>query len=254
MNRRTALKSLAPVLALVAGIALATPASAIGGPPGGFVLPPGSTATFSGIDFGACNNLGWGYSLNFGPDQVQATRQGNCVTHMPAPDVTIGPFATPTNVRVFLKDITCTATYYSDGTPVDHVIISGSNPYLLRFSDAGGFCERQFITANDFTLYNLKLTLTITDLCKVEDMNSNLDLVCEQEGQHGDSHVGDDSAGNGNHGDSSVETLKATPVERESTVKVSVKVTAKVSAGKVEHANHTGGQAQQSQASGNSDS
>jgi hypothetical protein len=245
MNRGTALKSLAPALALLAAVALAGPVSATGGPVGGFVLPAGTTATFSGIDFAACNNLGWGYSLNFGPDQVQATRQGNCVTHMPAPDVTIGPFATPTTVRVFLKDITCTATYYSDGTPVDHVIISGSNPYTLRFSDAGGFCERKLITANDFTLYNLKVTLTLTDLCKDQDMDSQLDLVCEQEGQHGDAHAGDGSAGFANHADAgSQQPSKASPAVQHSA--------APVSRGSVGHANQAGGQAQANNSSQNS--
>jgi hypothetical protein len=244
MNRWTALKSLAPALAVLAAVALATPVSAIGGPVGGFVLPPGSTATFSGIDFGACNNLGWGYSLNFGPDLVQATRQGNCVTHMSAPDVTIGPFATPTNVRVFLKDITCTATYYSDGTPVDHVIISGSNPYLLRFSDAGGFCERKFITANDFTLYNLKLTLTITDLCKDQDMvDSQLNLVCEQEGQHGGSNAGTGNDGQANHDAAPAQQVKATQTVQHSS--------APVSRSNVGHTNHADGQGQQSKANQN---
>jgi hypothetical protein len=247
MNRRNALKSLAPALALVAAVAVATPVSAIGGPPGGFLLPPGSTATFSGIDFAACNNLGWGYSLNFGPDQVQATRQGNCVTHMPAPDVTIGPFAVPTNVRVFLKDITCTATYYSDGTPVDHVIISGSNPYLIRFADAGGFCERKLIPLTTFTLYNFKVTLTLTDLCKVEDMESELDLVCEQEGQHGDANVGDDSAGqtkhddsggNTSHADASVQPLKTSQHEQHSNTHAGPS--------KVAHASHADNEGQES--------
>jgi hypothetical protein len=245
MKRGIALKSLAPAVALLAALAVATPASAIGGPPGGFVLPPGSTATFSGIDFGACNNLGWGYSLNFGPDQVQATRQGNCVTHMTAPDVTIGPFATPTNVRVFLKDITCTATYYSDGTPVDHVIISGTNPYTLRFSDAGGFCERKSIPANDFALYNLKLTLTITDLCKNQDMvDSQLNLVCEQEGQHGDSHVGNGGGEESSHAAAPAQPVKATQTAQHSG--------APVSRSNVGHANHADGQAQQSKSNGNS--
>jgi len=244
MNRRTALKSLAPVLALLGAVALATPASAIGGPPGGFVLPPGSTATFSGIDFAACNNLGWGYSLNFGPDQVQATRHGDCATHMPAPDVTIGPFATPTNVRVFLKDITCTATYYSDGTPVDHVIISGTNPYTLRFSDAGGFCERKTFPATNFTGYNLRVILTITDLCKDQDMDSQLNLVCEQEGQHGDSHVGNGNGEESNHAAAPAQPVKATQTAQHSS--------APVSRSNVAHANHGDGQAQQSKSNGNS--
>lgn len=246
MNRWTALKVLAPMLALVAAMAPAT-ASAIGGPAGGFVLPPGTTASFTGIDFGACNNLGWGYNLNLGPDLVQATRQGDCVNHMPAPNVTIGPFATPTTLRVFLKDITCTATYYSDGTPFDHVIISGSNPYLLRFADAGGFCERKTTVANDFTLYNLKVTLTLTDLCKDQDMDSQLDLQCEQQGQNGGAHDGDGSAGFANREDAApapAQPLKATAAVQHST--------AKVSSGEVGHANHADSQGQANNGNHNS--
>ena len=136
-------------------------AAATGGPAGGFVIPAGSTASFSAITFGACNNLSWGYQLNGGANQVQATFAGGC-TSGTAPDVTIGPFATPTSLRIFLTDNTCHVTYYSDGLPVDHVIVSGSNPYQLRYADAGGFCERPG-PFNDFQGCNFCVTLAITD-------------------------------------------------------------------------------------------
>jgi len=112
---------------------------ASGGPPGGFIIPAGSTASFTNVQFGACNNLSWGYQLNGGPNHVQFTFAGGCGSGS-APDVTIGPFAATTALRVFLTDNTCTFTYYSDGLPVDHVVVEGSNPYSLRFADAGGFC------------------------------------------------------------------------------------------------------------------
>jgi hypothetical protein len=143
------------------------PASAAGGP-SQFVIPAGVTAQFSGVTFGACNGLSWGYQLNSGADQVQASKPSGCFSEA-APDVTIGPFASTTTMRVFMRDNTCGATYYSDGTPVDHVIVSGSgsnghqSPYTLRFADAGGFCERTSTTVNTFEGSNFEVSLTIPD-------------------------------------------------------------------------------------------
>jgi hypothetical protein len=145
----------------------AAPASAAGGP-SEFVIPAGLTAQFTGASFGACNSLSWGYQLNSGADQVQAAKPSGCFSEA-APDVTIGPFATTTTLRVFMRDNTCGATYYSDGTPVDHVIVSGSgangdqSPYSLRFADAGGFCERKSTTVNTFVGSNFAVNLTIPD-------------------------------------------------------------------------------------------
>ena len=135
-------------------------ARSIGGPPGGFVIPAHATASFTNNAFNACNNLSWGYQLDFGPNVTQATKPAGCFAQT-APDVTIGPFATPHLLRVFLSDLTCGDTYYSDRLPVDHVIISGSNPYVLRFADSGGFCERRGV-ANNFQGYNFTTTLTIS--------------------------------------------------------------------------------------------
>src|SRR6266581_3218789 len=75
-------------------------AMASGGPPGGFIIPAGSTASFTNVQFGACNNLSWGYQLNGGPNHVQFTFAGGCGSGS-APDVTIGPFAATTALRVF---------------------------------------------------------------------------------------------------------------------------------------------------------
>jgi hypothetical protein len=149
------------MLALLAALVPGTAAMATGGPAGGFTMPGGSTATFTNVQFGACNNLSWGYQLNGGANQVQATFPGGCTTGSAA-DVTIGPFATPTALRVFLTDNTCHFTYYSDGLPVDHVIVEGSNPYSLRFADAGGFCEHTATTFNTFSGFNFHVDLAIS--------------------------------------------------------------------------------------------
>ena len=162
MRRFSASMIVAATIAVVAALAPGLDAVAIGSPPGGFVIPIGSAASFTHIAFGACNNLTWGYQLNGGANQNQATFPGGCGSGT-APDVTIGPFTTAQTLRVFLTDNSCGATYYSDGLPVDHVIVSGSNPYSLRWADAGARCERTTTTANNFSGCNLCVTLAISD-------------------------------------------------------------------------------------------
>jgi hypothetical protein len=162
MRRLTTLSILTVSFVLLAVFGSGVTALAVGSPPGGFIIPIGSTANFTNISFGACNSLSWGYQLNGGSNQVQATFPGGCGGGS-APNVTIGPFATPTTLRVFMTDNHCHFTYYSDGTPVDHVIVSGSNPWSLRFADSGGFCEHTTTTLNSFQGCNFCVTLTITD-------------------------------------------------------------------------------------------
>ncbi len=162
MGRVTSSTIVAVTIALLATLTPGVPAFAIGSPPGGFVIPIGSTASFTNVQFGACNSLTWGYQLNAGPNQNQFTFGGGCVTGT-GPNVTIGPFATAMTLRVFMTDNHCVFTYYSDGTPVDHVIVSGSNPYSLRFADSGGFCENKTNTLNTFTGFNFHVDLAISD-------------------------------------------------------------------------------------------
>src|SRR5260370_12952087 len=63
-----------------------------------------------------------------------------------------------------MTDNHCVFTYFSDCTPVDHVIVSGSNPYSLRFADSGGFCENKTNTLNTFNGFNFHVDLAISDL------------------------------------------------------------------------------------------
>lgn len=151
------------IVALVAScawmLASSAGALAIGSPPGGFVIPAGATATFSSVDFSACNPLDWGYALGDSGGVIVGSK-GDFCGEQSSPDVTIGPFAQATSVRVFLDDNRCGTRYYSDGTPVDHVEVTGANPYLLNFADSGSFCEREGV-ANTFQGYNLSVTLTL---------------------------------------------------------------------------------------------
>jgi hypothetical protein len=160
-----AMRMLLPAIAAVLVMAAPINVSAKGGPPE-FVIPPGSTATFSNVAFGACNNLTGGYELN-GVAHDQWFFAGGCGSGAGS-NVTIGPFATLQILRVYLRDNTCHFTYYSDGTPVDHVIVTGQGPngffppYNLRYADAGGLCERTTATFNNFSGYNFKLDLNET--------------------------------------------------------------------------------------------
>jgi hypothetical protein len=159
MRRSNALKIVAAALVLFGALGHAGNARAEDVPSGDFVIPAGATATFTDAEFSACNSLSWGYQLDGGVNQVQATKSYGCFS-TPEPDVTVGPFAVPTTLRVFMTDNTCNFTYYSDGLPVDHVVVEGSDPYSLRFADAGGFCERTFTPAGEFEGFNFRVTLT----------------------------------------------------------------------------------------------
>jgi hypothetical protein len=143
-----------------------------------FIIPVGSTASFTNAQFSACNSLSWGYQLNGDPNQIQATKLSGCSSPL-EPNVTIGPFATSRTLRVFLTDNSCSITYYSDGTPVDHVIVSGSNPYTLRFADAGfapDGCLVKTTTDTNFTGFNFTVDLAIKQVTTLTVNNSTGDF------------------------------------------------------------------------------
>ena len=148
--------------ALAAGNPLmAGQALAVGGPAGGFDVPAGQTASFTNVLYSACNNLSWGYQLSGGTNQGVGTFGGGCHAGS-GTNATIGPFATDMTLRVFLTDNHCHFTYYSDGTPVDHVIVEGSNPFQLRFADSGGFCENTTTPVTAFGGCNFCVDLAIS--------------------------------------------------------------------------------------------
>jgi hypothetical protein len=125
----------------------------------GIVIPKGSTATFSNVSFNACNSLTYGYQLNPGTNTDVASKPPGCFSEG-EPNVTIGPFATAELVRVYLTDNTCGFTFFSDG---NHAGVTGENPYSVRISDAGGFCEGPpSVSRPPSPPANLELTLTIS--------------------------------------------------------------------------------------------
>ena len=110
----------ATVAALLLTFVLATGASAIP-TTGGITIPAGYVATISNatfgddiIDPGNCpsNRTNYGYELNSGPN-VQLDSGVGCE---PAAGATIGPFAAPTQLRVYLDDFSCGYVFYSDGS------------------------------------------------------------------------------------------------------------------------------------------
>ena len=115
---------------LLATLGSAGVAHATGVPPGGFIIPANSVATLTGAEFnaGATNSLSWGYSLDGGPQQIQNTNHG---TELSGPNVTIPASEGNQTLQIFLIDNSCNMTFYSDGTPVDHVTTTGTTPYSM---------------------------------------------------------------------------------------------------------------------------
>ena len=94
------------------------------------------TATFTDILFAACNNLTIGYEINGVMTDVESkpyfcgTQTGTSFS------VT---YLSNQTVRIYLRDDFCGDVYFEDG---NHAAVTGSNPYLIRIADSGGFCER----------------------------------------------------------------------------------------------------------------
>jgi hypothetical protein len=123
----------------------------------GIIIPKDGTATFTNVKFSACNVLTYGYQLNFGANVPLATKPAECVSDLPEPNVTLGPYRTAVLLRVFVIDETCSFTFYSDG---NHGTVSGSNPFTVQIADGEVNCgstpsmERKGVG-------NLELTLTV---------------------------------------------------------------------------------------------
>jgi len=115
----------AALAALILTLVSATAASAA--PPSEIVIPAGDVATLSNATFGGIGNcpadrLEYGYELGWGAN-VQLASGVGCE---PASGGTIGPFARPTQLRIYLDDFACGDTFYSDG---DHALVSASSPW-----------------------------------------------------------------------------------------------------------------------------
>jgi hypothetical protein len=136
----------AAFVALLVTLMLATGASA--NPPA-IVIPAGDIATLSNATFGdnvidpgncPANRLKYGYELGAGPNVELDTGVG-CE---PAAGATIGPFSTPTQLRVYLDDYTCPNEsnpyfFYSDGS---HALVTSTGPltWVVSIMDSNSGC------------------------------------------------------------------------------------------------------------------
>ncbi|HLW94758.1 MAG TPA: hypothetical protein VKS25_05210 [Solirubrobacteraceae bacterium] len=125
----------AAFVALLAALVLSTTASAVPTTTE-IVIPAGDIATISNAAFGddtinpgncPADRLAYGYELNSGPNVQVATGVG-CD---PVSGATIGPFAAPTQLRIYLGDVGCGDTFYSDGL---HALTTASNPFSWNVS------------------------------------------------------------------------------------------------------------------------
>jgi hypothetical protein len=92
---------------------------------------------------GPCDALTYGYQLNLGPNVPVASKQGGVCLSSPTTGAKLGPFKTPTLLRIFLTDTgipgtRCDYTFYSDGS---HGRITGTGPWTVDIRDSV-FCSK----------------------------------------------------------------------------------------------------------------
>ena len=92
--------------------------------------------TFSNISLGACNDITFGYTVG-GVSTDVYNKPYDCAPFHTYADVTVFvPVGSTANV--YLRDNTCGATFTQES---GHALVTGTNPYQIAITDAGGFCE-----------------------------------------------------------------------------------------------------------------
>src|SRR5262245_7109910 len=99
------------------------------------LLPAGYEATLSNTILGGCDANSYGYQVGSNALVPVASKPSECTPGRSESNLTVGPFGTSQSFRVYLADGTCNTIYYSDGTPVNHALVSGSNPYTIAIND-----------------------------------------------------------------------------------------------------------------------
>jgi hypothetical protein len=125
----------------------------------GIIVPKGHTVTFNDPTLSACNTLVYGYVAG-GSTVPLGSKTYGCTAAVTDPDVTVGPFPTAVILRVYLEDVTCGATYFSDGNHA-HVAPLTATSWLVDIADAGGFCERLNVPAVFTGTGNLRVGVII---------------------------------------------------------------------------------------------
>lgn len=135
------------------------PGPTVGQATAGITVPAGATITFTSATLSACNALTYGYELDGGADVPLGSKAAGCGSG-PAAGGTIGPFGTTRSLRVFLTDVSCGFTFYSDG---NHALVTplSSTSWLVDITDGGGSCESPPGTPRTPTAGNGNLDVTI---------------------------------------------------------------------------------------------
>jgi len=121
--------------------AVSSPAGAAKPQAGLWTVKAGQIVTISGISIFGCNTLTGGVVWDDGStDTLASLPGGDPCSAFPA-DTVLGPFSAPRSFRLFLQDVSCSRTYYSDststgGTSSNHVTID-KRQRLVSFADAG---------------------------------------------------------------------------------------------------------------------
>jgi hypothetical protein len=121
------------------------------------------TDRISGVTLSGCNTLVFGYAINGHRHPIVSNDGFQCTGNSPSvPDQTIS-YPSHSKLTLYLRDVSCKATYYSDGTgTADHARVSGADPYQVDIADAGSNCS-------------LKKATRIPD-----PGNGNLDVLSDQ--------------------------------------------------------------------------
>jgi hypothetical protein len=106
----------------------------------GLVVPAGKTMTFHNTFVNACDPLSWGYQVSGGASVSVGSKPSCAVDPNGAiwpQDVTVGPFAATSQVRIFLADLACGDVFYSDG---NHALVTPVSPTAVHvdITDSGG--------------------------------------------------------------------------------------------------------------------
>lgn len=108
------------------------------------IIPAGKTVSLTSATLNACDPLTYGYQINDGP-LVPVGSKGWTCTSQPVSDVTIGPFATRSVLRLYVfdqsayycSDYPTNYTFFSDGL---HGLVTGSDPWQVDIMDSGEGC------------------------------------------------------------------------------------------------------------------
>jgi hypothetical protein len=109
------------------------------------VIPAGQTVSLTNATFNACDPLTYGYQVNDGALVPVGSKNGVCGTQA-VNDVTIGPFARRSVLRIYILDQSASAcsgyptnyTYFSDGF---HGLVTGTDPWQVDITDSGIGCS-----------------------------------------------------------------------------------------------------------------